>query len=376
MAFKAPARRILVIKTRAIGDTVLLSGTLRVLRARKPYYKIDVLVRAPGGHLLECLPCVDRVICVTEPESGFERMLYWMRLIRRLRERRYEMVLNFHASRRTAFFAKLLRSQLLVSNNHDLKGHNWFSDVDVPGRGHVKSAIDRDLDVLRAIGIHVKPEEAAPEFHLNSIEKKWATDYFHDAEAAGKTGFITRHGPRIFLGIGGSRETKRWPPEYFAMLAERLAREHDACFVLVTVPEDEDWLQRFRALVCGDEKLKERVAFITGISLRHVGAVLSKCHLYVGNDYGVKHLAAAAGLSTFTFFGPELPSEWHPYDARKHPHAFIHGLACRTESGKHWCAIPTCPKHGHQCMRKIGPEDVYGKITALLARKASHHKSG
>ena len=49
MAFTSPARRILVIKTRAIGDTVLLSGTLRVLRAQKPYYKIDVLVENRVG---------------------------------------------------------------------------------------------------------------------------------------------------------------------------------------------------------------------------------------------------------------------------------------------------------------------------------------
>src|SRR4051812_44537414 len=96
-------RHILVIKNRAIGDTVLMTGPLRLLRKHKPNYAIHVLVRAPAGQLLEGLPYVDRVISAMEPSGKVERLAYWMRLIKRLREEHYDFILNFHASFRTSF---------------------------------------------------------------------------------------------------------------------------------------------------------------------------------------------------------------------------------------------------------------------------------
>ena len=360
MAFVAPSRRILVVKTRAIGDTVLLTGVLRVLREHKPHYKIDVLVRWPGGQLLEHLPYIDRVICVNEPKNGFERMAYWMRLVRRLRERRYEMVLNFHASPRTAFFAKLLRTQMVVANHHALKGRNWFSDIHVPGRGHVKSIIDRDLDVLRAIGIHCTPTEAMPKLCLSS-------DEISCAKLKLKT---EGDGPLVFLGIGGSRDTKRWPAEHFIEMARRLMNERRAHFVLATTKEDRNWIKDFHAHLEKVPDLKKKVLELSDLTLREVSAVVSICELYIGNDSGVKHIAVAHGLPTFTFFGPELPTEWHPYDVKKHPFEFIPDLDCRTESGKHWCSISVCDKHGHVCMKNSTPAKVFNKVVELLGMKS------
>lgn len=357
MAFKIPSRRILVIKTRAIGDTVLLTGVLRVLREKKPYYKIDVLVRNPGGQLLECLPCVDRVICINEPKSAFDRATYWMRLVRRLREKRYEMVLNFHASVRTSFFAKMLRTEMVVVNNHDLKGRNWFSDLKVPGRGQVKSIIERDLDLLRAIGISSKASEAMPELRLNSLEEK---------EAEEKLSAMPKDKPRVFLGIGASRETKRWDPKHYATSAAELAKARDANFVIVTTKGDDAWMKTLHSELEKHAILKNRIHSFKNMKLRDVGAVLSRCDLYFGNDSGMKHIAAAYGLPTFTIFGPELPTEWHPYDITKHPYAFITGMACRTEGGKHWCSIPVCTKHAHKCMTETLPSQVVSKAIDLL----------
>lgn len=356
MAFRIPAKRILVIKNRAIGDTILLTGPLRLLRKHKPLHQIHVLVRSPAGDLLEGLPYVDRVISAKEPDNKVDRAAYWMRMVRRLREQKYEYVLNFHASFRTALVGKMLRAKTCIANNHSLTGKNWFSDLKVPGRGCVKSIIDRDLDVLRAMGIQANVKDAMPEIVLSTAEKN---------EAKGLLSALkSQHS--IFLGIGGSRETKRWTPENFIGLMQQLHQKHHAQFVMATVPSDEPWLQKFQALLEQRPELQKQLHHFKNLPLRQTAGVISQCHVYVGNDSGLKHLAVALGLKTFTFFGPENPTEWHPYDLKNHPLSFIQNLTCRTEMGKHWCPIPVCHQHHHRCMRDITPESVLEQVSGLF----------
>ncbi|MBI3543619.1 MAG: glycosyltransferase family 9 protein [Deltaproteobacteria bacterium] len=351
-------RRILVIKNRAIGDTILTTGPLRILKHRFPGYQIHAMVRSPAGELLEGLPYVDRIISAVEPKEKVERIAYWMRLVRRLREKRYDLVLNFHASFRTALTAKMLRADECIANHHELTGHNWFSDREVPGRGVVKPVIDRDLDVLRAIGIDAKLEDAMPEIVLSPAERAEAAALFARDEG-GK-------GPRVFLGIGGSRATKRWPAHHVASLVHRLAVEHDARFVLSTIASDREWLDELWPLLQKDPAIMGRVRHFSSSSLRQTARIVSQCAFYVGNDSGLKHLAVALGLKTFTFFGPEAPLEWHPYDTIRHPYAFLEKMPCRTESGKHWCAIDVCTAHAHKCMQNITPESVWDDMTGWL----------
>lgn len=361
MTFETKVSRILVIKNRAIGDTILTTGPLRLLRKHLPRHQIHVLCRSPAGELLEGLPYVDRVISALEPKGKIERLAYWMRLVRRLREKQYDLILNFHASFRTSLTAQFLRGTTCIANHHELDGRNWFSDKPVPGRGQVKSIIDRDLDVLRAIGIQATVSEAMPEIVLKPAELREAESYFST------TAPETAKGPRVFLGIGGSRATKRWPARHFAALARRLALEFDARFVLSTIASDGAWLDQLRPLVSQDPSLQGRIRHFSAASLRQTARIMSQCSVYVGNDSGLKHLAIALGLKTFTFFGPEAPLEWHPYDTKMHPYAYLDGLDCRIESGKHWCSIPICKFHDHKCMQEIVPDKVWTEVARIVA---------
>lgn len=359
MAFHKKTRRILVIKNRAIGDTVLLTGPLRLLRRHKPDHEIHALVRSPAGQLLEGLPYVDRVISTLEPKGKFDRLSYWMRLIRRLREEHYELILNFHASFRTSLTAQCLRVDTCVANHHELEGRNWFSDIAVPGRGKPKPVIDRDLDVLRSLGIEARVEDALPEIILSAAEKREGEGFYARERVNGS-------GPRVFLGIGGSRATKRWSPEHFATLSRKLVSEYDAQLVMATIDSDRPWLQKFWPIVQADPLLEKRIRHFSNETLRNTAQIISRCSLYVGNDSGLKHVAVALGLKSFTFFGPEAPYEWHPYNQEHHPYAFIDAMPCRTEEGKHWCAIPVCERHAHRCMQDIRPEQVWDEISRVI----------
>lgn len=360
-------KNILIIKSRAIGDTILLTGVLRVLRKNFPQFKIHVLVRAPAGELLEGLPYIDRIISAKEPRKKIDRLAYWMRLVRVLRAHPYVLTLNFHASFRSSLTAKFLRADKCIANHHELKGRNWFSDEVVPGRGVVKPVLERDLDLLRSIGIHATIDEVMPEVVLSKNEIATAQKWFHDLYA--KHEF---KGPKIFLGIGGSRLTKRWPAKYFAELAARLASEKGSSFVLSTIEIDRLWMEEFKTAIESFDQLKGKIFYFENQTLRKTAMILSQCDLYIGNDSGLKHLAIALGLKTFTFFGPEAPSEWHPYSFEDHPYAFIEDLPCRTHQGKHWCSIPTCHEYEHRCMQGLSPLFVWPAISKLVEKSKDH----
>ncbi len=109
--------------------------------------------------------------------------------------------------------------------------------------------------------------------------------------------------PARFLALhpGSGSARKNWPAERFVALAARWAR--DQPFLVVEGPADEGVTLPFHA---------SRAVFARGLSLRALGALLARAGLYVGNDSGVTHLAAAFGAPTLALFGPTDPLIWSP----------------------------------------------------------------
>lgn len=108
--------------------------------------------------------------------------------------------------------------------------------------------------------------------------------------------------PRGFLAIhpGSGSLAKNWPAERFAALAGRLASDRPWLLILGPADDPGPWSARNGAVVVREP------------SLRLLGALLSRAGLYVGNDSGISHLAAACGAPTLALFGPTDPRQWAP----------------------------------------------------------------
>jgi ADP-heptose:LPS heptosyltransferase len=121
----------------------------------------------------------------------------------------------------------------------------------------------------------------------------------HEAEVRPLLGQLPARFLALHPGSGSAR--KNWPAERFVTLAGRLAR--DQPFLVVVGPADEGATLPFHA---------SRAVFARGLPLRALGALLAQAGLYVGNDSGVTHLAAAFGAPTLALFGPTDPKIWSP----------------------------------------------------------------
>ena len=88
---------------------------------------------------------------------------------------------------------------------------------------------------------------------------------------------------------------------------------------------------------------------------------------YVGNDTGIKHVCLALGMPTVTLFGPDEPSEWHPYDTALHPVFFEQDVSCRYRDN-YYCSLSDCKSM--LCLNQFSPHMVLKEVLACCGRPA------
>lgn len=344
--------KILAIKNRALGDAILWTGALRVLRQ----------LMGDGGALTVATP--DRWSSVFEnlpflkqgkdsikkiPPGKFSFFLSILS-----DRKKYDFILLFHASTSLAWLVRTLgvfTGAKCIINHHELFRHKDYSQIPVPGQGEVKANIDRDLDVLRAVTV------VAPLKSLGDAAMPILGDARSTVSEKASGNFS-----KIFLGIGASRPTKAWPEKSFLELIELIRRESPVSFVVAGLSHE---LVAYQNLLASPH-----VQAFSNLTLLEVKDLIANCDFYIGNDSGLKHMAVALGLRTITVFGPESPLEWHPYPEQRHRVLYKPGLTCRTESGQHWCALKECPVHQTKCLSSISAQDVLKEYQWLTTQKS------
>jgi len=320
-------QKILAVKLRALGDTVILTASLRALTEKFPGAQVDVVIPEAYFEILRGFPGIGRVFLWPQ---GSKFKPYWS-LLPELRAEKYDAVLNFHASPSTAQFCRFVGARERVIHFHGHRDENRFSTLPIAGKGEVKPIIERDLDGVRALGVVVNP---------GSMKTQVMVSRRHGAKS------------KLILSPGASRPTKQWPLKNFETLARNWQTQGGEAIYLLG-PNEREWASQLGSSAVVSDSLSKTLD------------LMASATLFVGNDSGPKHLAVAIGLPTFTLFGPEDPFEWHPYSRVDHPVFFREGLSCRVSGDKDkpaWCGIQVCTVEKHRCMRDITVEEVWAKI--------------
>ncbi|MEK6622796.1 MAG: glycosyltransferase family 9 protein [Planctomycetota bacterium] len=157
--------------------------------------------------------------------------------------------------------------------------------------------IDYLLKSLDSLGITYP--NIMPKVFLNNEDLCFGEKFIKDAA-------VDSSKPLIAIHPGSGSRQKCWPVERFAALMSRLSRNMDAQFLVTSGPADDKIIEELRK--------KPGNTFITAnqLPLPHLAAIIAKCRLFIGNDSGVTHLAAATGTPTIALFGPTDPRIWGP----------------------------------------------------------------
>lgn len=273
------AARILVIRMRRIGDILLHTPTLRAIRTALPAATIDMLVLEGFDVALRGNPNLDRLIVLGRSPVAF------LRALAACARADYDTVLDFQSSARSLPFVVASRAPIRVGWRKRV-ARNWAYTRLVP-RQSVPDYGARDVARLaEAIGV-----QRTGDVHLDITVQP--QDRAATAAAFAAAGVDVRR-PVIACSVVSVADRKRWSVERYALLADRMIDEFGAQLVFTSGPGEID---QVGAVV---ERMRHRPVLwqCASSSLSGMASIYERCHLWVGNDGGPKHVATAAGCPT------------------------------------------------------------------------------
>lgn len=343
-------QRILLIKIRSLGDSVLLASSIDLLKATYPQCEIGVVLTHPWNELYKNDPRVKF------SWAFYPKRIKWLQVFGviglGLKARflfRPNWVISFHASDTSALMARIAGGQERINHYHGEHHENRFSTRSIPEDKKLKPILEKDWDALRALGVGQKSKATLPKLITYS-----------DREGVKSKNVLG-------IGIGASRPTKSWSISSFAEVAKNWVNENSGRVRVFAQKSEERRVNELLELA----KLGDRVEVHVGEPIHKMVDEIGQCSVFLGNDSGPRHVAVALGVPTVTLFGPEDPYEWHPYPTDKNPYFYIEGLACRPSRGENrrpWCGILECHEWKHQCMTQIKPQSVYEACLKLLSK--------
>lgn len=339
--------RVLVVKLRSIGDTVLATPSLIALRRMLPEAQIDILLEDRVAPLLDGHDAIDNVISVGR--NSVER---W-RIAWQLRQRRYDVAFNLHGGTTATFFTRASGARHRVGySNYQYSfvyNHLPLSASDFWQREKTHSA-EQQLALLGFVGVPVddrpKSRLIVTDMAIESLEKK-----FH---AKSRRSQGDKHAGYVLLHPGTAFLTKKWPIENFARTAEFLA-ERGLQIVAISSKAESETLRELTAAS------KTPLVTFDDLTLPEITALASRARLFVGNDSGIAHIAAAVGAPSVVIFGSSNRDHWRPWTDSPNEIVFEE-FACQP------CPGYTCEVYGEpKCILSVRPDAVFSAVNRLLS---------
>lgn len=322
-----------------LGDLVMATPVLSAVREKWPKAHIVAMTSAGLAPLLEKDPRINEVLSFNKPQ-GFIHRLHPYPLIDKLREGRYDLGILLTNSFSSAwwFYLAGIKERLGFGRPFLLTKSATF-----PKNYKKQHLVHSYLQLLEKIGIPF--QERKPEIFLTREEK---------AEAEEKIRALGAGGGRIVIGLNPGAAygpAKCWPPERYRALIRKLLEDER---FLILVFGDAASLSLIETIAGG---LSERVINLAGkTSLRELLSLIGACDLFITNDSGPMHVAAALQIPLIALFGSTSDVMTGPYGGGE----VIHKRASCSP-----CYLRTCPLD-FRCMKEIEVQEVLSKILRML----------
>jgi heptosyltransferase-2 len=298
--------KILILALSGIGDALMFTPALKLLRQSLPSAEIDTLVMFKGTkEIYETNPNFNKIIVFDFLKEG---VLNSLKFVLGLRNK-YDATINIYPSNRKEYniinfllgAKKRVAVEYLRMNNSNL---GWLNNVTVLENDKTHNA-QTNIKLIEKLLNQKFDEEPAMEIHLSDENKQFAEDYLKKNSIT-ENDFVVGFHPGC--AILKNHIKRRWEPEKFAELGKKLISEKNAKVFLFGGPEEDELKSSINRMI--DSKgsfIVKTEKFLQSIAL------MKRCNVFVTNDSALMHVASALELKAIAIIGPTNPYYIHPW---------------------------------------------------------------
>jgi lipopolysaccharide heptosyltransferase III len=336
---------------RSLGDTVLSTPLFSAVKNYRTDLRLSVLVEEPNQEVLVGNPDIDSVFLLPPTTArGFSVLTARATELAKIRAQRFECCINLHGGTTGAWFAWLSRARHRVGLSSFRNSFCYNVRIDLPSRqpNAKQHTVEYQMEWLRALGMPPCEIPSLRVFPNRALEPK-----LKDRLQQCGIQYDTRY---CVIQPTSKFHTKEWTPSGFAEITDYIETRCGYRVILTGGPGEKQRLEHVAA------KCRARPIILDSISISELVWVIKKAKLFVGNDSGPAHLAAALNVPAVVLFGSSDSKVWYPWKAT---HEIVQNpFDCNPCPG-YRCLVYAEP----QCILSITVQQVKQAIERVLSAR-------
>jgi heptosyltransferase-2 len=339
-------RRILVIRTDRLGDVLLSTPVIKALRRKFPQSYIAMMVSPYTKDAVEGNPDLDKVIIFDKDAKDSQGWLGTLKAARRLKKNKFDLAIVLHPTRRMHLLTFLagIPKRLGYDRKFPFLLTDRIKHTKQLGQKHES---EYALDLVRYLGI--EPQDKTLFMPIKQESEEWLEALF------AKEG-IGSGDKLLIIHPTASCNSRIWPGERFAEVADKLALKYGFKVIVVSSPAD---VQKAQEVI---KTMRSKVLDLTGkTSISQLASLLKRSQLFISTDSGPMHIACALGIPVITIFGRSQaglsPQRWGPLG--ENSRILYKTVGCTV------CLAHNCQK-GFACLKATTVEDVLKAADSIL----------
>lgn len=298
--------KILVLALSGIGDALMFTPSIKLLKDKIPDAKIDALVMYSGvKDIYERLPYLNEVIYFDFLKEGAFASLKFVLSLRK----KYDVSINVYPSNRKEyniinFLIGAPQKAAIKYLRKDFQNFGWLNNVRVPEDDSLHN-VQENINLCSQLFRTKFDDEPALEFHLTQQDLNFARQLIEKLQIKQDEIVIGFHPGSAVLK---NHINRRWEPEKFAELASILIAKQNARILIFGGPDERELKEKIKKLINRPESYTVETQ-----NLAQTAAVMKRCNVFVSNDSSLMHVASALKLKVVAVIGPTNPNYIHPW---------------------------------------------------------------
>jgi heptosyltransferase III len=340
--------RLLLVRLRSLGDSILSLPLLQALHSWRPELELDILVESTFSAVFASHPAVHETLVLAPRKNPGTEGWSRMRGIAEIRKRRYRAVVDLHGGSTARIFTYTSGAGLRIGEEcHHSRIYNvWLPASSAIWDKKTLHTVEHQMALMKWLGLPI-PDNTRARLHIPPDSKAGI------ARRLGQSGIAD--GRYFLIHPTATLATKQWTPSGFAEIGDRLFQTYGLPVIYTSGPHEA------QVLIDIGQYATQRHWYWSDVALPELFAVIDGCRLFVGNDSGPAHAAAALGKPVVVVWGSSSFHAWHPW---KTDFELIRSdLPCMPCSGY------SCAEFGQpRCILEIPISRVWQGCVNILAR--------